>query len=74
MRQTGWLGQMALLAAAAAEYHNPATYWEAMALERADKWHDACQYEMDALAKNGTWTLVDLPLGRKAVKPKWVFK
>ena len=29
---------------------------------------------MDALAKNGTWTLVDLPLGCKAVKSKWVFK
>ena len=30
--------------------------------------------EIDALAKNGTWTLVKLPTGRKAVKksPKWV--
>jgi hypothetical protein len=29
---------------------------------------------MDALAKNGTWELVDLPPGCKAVKSKWVFK
>ena len=29
---------------------------------------------MAALAKNETWTLVDLPPGRKAVKSKWVFK
>jgi hypothetical protein len=29
---------------------------------------------MDALAKNGTWELVDLPLGHKAIKSKWVFK
>jgi len=41
---------------------------------QADQWHDTCQYEMDTLAKNGTWTLVDLPAGRKAVKSKWVFK
>jgi hypothetical protein len=40
----------------------------------ADEWHDACQYEMDVLAKNGTWDLVDLPMGYKAVKSKWVFK
>ena len=40
----------------------------------ADEWREACQYEIDALAKNGTWTLVELPPGRKAVKSKWVFK
>ena len=68
------LGQMALLANAAAEFHDPATFREAMASDFADKWHEACKYEMDALAKNGTWTLVDLLLGRKAVKSKWVFK
>jgi hypothetical protein len=60
--------------AAAAEYHDPASFWEAMELDFTDEWHDACQYEMDMLAKNGTWDLVDLPAGRKAVKSKWVFK
>jgi hypothetical protein len=39
-----------------------------------DNWEEACQYEMDALHKNGTWELVDLPANRKAVKSKWVFK
>jgi hypothetical protein len=58
----------------AAEYQDPLTFREAMRLEQADQWHDTCQYEIDALAKNGTWTLVDLPTGRKAVKSKWVFK
>ncbi len=33
-----------------------------------------CQYEIDALTKNGTWTLVDLLTGQKAVRSKWVFK
>jgi hypothetical protein len=45
-----------------------------MDLDFADEWHDVCQYEMDTLAKNGTWDLVDLPMGWKAVKLKWVFK
>jgi hypothetical protein len=60
--------------AAAAEYHDLASFWEVMDLEFTDEWHDACQYEMDMLAKNGTWDLVDLPTGHKAMKSKWVFK
>ena len=63
---------MALLVAM--EYHNPLTYREAMASDDSEEWLEACQYEIDALAKNGTWDLVDLPAGRKAVKSKWVFK
>jgi hypothetical protein len=39
-----------------------------------DNWHEACQYEMDALAKNYTWELIDLPPGCKPIKSKWVFK
>ena len=58
----------------AAEYRDPITFREAMSSDLADEWQSACQYEIDALAKNGTWTLVDLPPGRKAVKSKWVFK
>jgi hypothetical protein len=45
-----------------------------MRSENADEWTEACQYEIDALSKNATWDLVDLPAGRKAVKSKWVFK
>jgi hypothetical protein len=40
----------------------------------AEEWAEACQYEMDALSKNDTWELVELPAGRKAIKSKWVFK
>jgi hypothetical protein len=68
----GYLSHLALLVAA--EYQDPLTFREVMQSEQADQWHDACQYEIDMLAKNGTWTLVDLPAGRKAVKSKWVFK
>ena len=40
----------------------------------ADSWEEVCQYEIDALNKNKTWELVNLPASRKAVKLKWVFK
>jgi hypothetical protein len=68
----GYDTHMALLAAV--EYHDLLTYQEVMASNYVDDWCNACQYEIDALAKNGTWDLVDLPAGHKAVKSKWVFK
>ncbi len=66
------LGYAELLAVAHVG-RDPATYAEAMRTADVDDWTKACQYEMDALAKNATWELVDLPPGRKAVKSKWVF-
>jgi len=47
---------------------------EAMGSDSTADWTKACEYEIDALSKNKTWELVDLPSGRKAVKSKWVFK
>ena len=70
--QTGQLSHSALLVAA--EYQDPLTFKEVMDSDLADQWQTACQYEMDVLAKNGTWTLVDLPPGCKAIISKWVFK
>jgi hypothetical protein len=67
------LGYAELLAAAFVG-RDPATYSEVMRSASADQWSEVCQYEIDALAKNGTWELVDLPSGREAVKSKWVFK
>ena len=32
------------------------------------------QSKFDAIMKNGTWPLVDLPVGKKAIGTKWVFK
>ncbi|GJR41846.1 ribonuclease H-like domain-containing protein [Tanacetum coccineum] len=37
-------------------------------------WIDAMNPEMDALLRNGTWELVDLPEGRKAIGSKWIYK
>ena len=36
-------------------------------------WREAMVEEMTALDHNGTWSLVDLPKGKKAIGCKWVF-
>ncbi|KXJ71076.1 hypothetical protein RP20_CCG021563 [Aedes albopictus] len=38
------------------------------------EWQIAVQDEMDSLTRNGTWTLTQLPAGRKPISCKWVFK
>lgn len=37
-------------------------------------WRQAMELEMKALHENNTWSLVDLPLGRKPIGCKWVFR
>jgi hypothetical protein len=64
----------ALVYVATAEYPDPLTFCKAMELALANEWKEACAYKIDTLAKNGTWMLVELPPGCKAVKSKWVFK
>ncbi|GAU26641.1 hypothetical protein TSUD_102510 [Trifolium subterraneum] len=38
------------------------------------KWIDAMTGELASIDKNDTWSLVDLPHGKKAIDVKWVFK
>lgn len=52
---------------------NPTTAEEALSTADKDRWHGAMQTEYDALMKNETWDLVDLPRNRRAIKSKWVF-
>ena len=70
---TWWLGHVELFAAAYMG-RDLVTYAEALKSKDVDEWQKACQYEIDALHKNDTWELVNLPAGHKAVKSKWVFK
>jgi hypothetical protein len=42
--------------------------------ERHVAWRAAMQSEMDAVEKNCTWELADLPRGHSAITLKWVFK
>ncbi|KAJ9561853.1 LOW QUALITY PROTEIN: hypothetical protein OSB04_007013 [Centaurea solstitialis] len=39
-----------------------------------DRWKEAMRKEIQALEKNGTWTLEDLPEGKHAIDSKWVYK
>lgn len=50
---------------------------EPVVYEQAAKsriWKDAMKAELDAIEKNQTWVLTDLPKGHKAIDLKWVFK
>ncbi|GKA31493.1 ribonuclease H-like domain-containing protein, partial [Tanacetum coccineum] len=49
----------------------PTNYYEAATDPR---WVEAMNDEIDALYRNHTWTIVDLPKGRKAIGNKWIYK
>ncbi|KAK3034855.1 hypothetical protein RJ639_032310 [Escallonia herrerae] len=38
------------------------------------KWRAAMRAKIDALEANGTWTIKDLPPGKKSIGSKWVYK
>ncbi|KAJ0490450.1 putative RNA-directed DNA polymerase [Helianthus annuus] len=38
------------------------------------KWREAMQREIKALEENNTWTLAELPKGKRAIDSKWVYK
>jgi Reverse transcriptase (RNA-dependent DNA polymerase) len=50
---------------------DPTTYAQA---SKEQKWRDAMANELDALAKNQTWTLVPITEADNVVGCKWVFK
>lgn len=53
---------------------DPDTHQEALSRDDAALWKRAMCEEYDALMANDTWTLTELPNGRKPIKCKWVFK
>ncbi|RVW93337.1 Retrovirus-related Pol polyprotein from transposon RE1 [Vitis vinifera] len=48
----------------------PNTIQEAL---KISEWKKEVQDEIDALEKNGTWTITDLPVGKRPVGCKWIF-
>eukprot|EP00253_Pinus_taeda_P008054 PITA_08054 len=49
----------------------PQTYSEAKGIP---EWEQAMEAELQSLQKNHTWTLSDLPAGKKPISCKWVYK
>ncbi|CAI7880090.1 unnamed protein product [Closterium sp. NIES-54] len=52
----------------------PATLKEALESSDAEDWKKAMEIEYKSIEENGTWELVELPEGRKAITSKWLFK
>lgn len=52
----------------------PSTVKEALRGENADEWQGAMEEEMASHRSNNTWSLVEIPAGRKPIQAKWVFK
>ncbi|CAI7904349.1 unnamed protein product [Closterium sp. NIES-54] len=52
----------------------PATLKEALESCDAEEWKKSMDSELKSIEKNGTWELVELPEGRKAITSKWLFK
>ncbi|KAL0413194.1 UNVERIFIED_CONTAM: Retrovirus-related Pol polyprotein from transposon TNT 1-94 [Sesamum radiatum] len=51
-----------------------ATYEEAVTSPNANEWITAMKEEINSMAKNNVWELVDLPAGLKTIGNKWVLK
>ncbi|CAI7747318.1 unnamed protein product [Closterium sp. NIES-54] len=52
----------------------PATLKEALESSDAEEWKKAMESELKSIEENGTWELLELPEGRKAITSKWLFK
>jgi len=56
------------------EIEAPTSYVEAIDSPNHKEWMDAMRDELDSMARNEVWELVDLPPGQKDIGNKWVFK
>ncbi|KAL4563757.1 hypothetical protein LXL04_027802 [Taraxacum kok-saghyz] len=53
------------------DHQDPIYYEDAV---RDNRWKKAMDLEIQAIEKNQTWRLVDLPKGTKYIRVKWVYK
>ena len=58
----------------ACQIMEPKSLEEALTTDHAKQWKAAADSEYESLMKNETWTLLELPSGRKPIGCKWVFK
>ncbi|CAI7903959.1 unnamed protein product, partial [Closterium sp. NIES-53] len=52
----------------------PTTLKEALESSDAEEWKKAMESELKSIEENGTWELVELPEGHKAITSKWLLK
>jgi hypothetical protein len=71
--QPYWMGS-ASASSATVSISTPVTLSEALSGPQAEEWRQAVNEELASLHANGTWELMPLPSGRKAIPCKWVFK
>jgi len=69
-----WIVTKEVERATVAFLEEPQNIEEALTCENSKEWECAIREEYDSLLTNNTWTLVPLPVGRKPVSCKWVFK
>jgi len=56
------------------ELEEPTSFQEAIDSPNHKEWMEAMRDEMDSMARNKVWELVDLPPRCKSIGNKWVFK
>ena len=75
LRKPQWLNNFASVATTDVRVDDePLTFSEAVSSNNCKNWKQAMQEEMQSLAENDVYELVDLPSGRRAVDNRWVFK
>ena len=52
----------------------PTSYRQSQQRSDKDLWHKACEEEMEAHRLNGTWEIVKLPPGKRAIGSRWFMK
>ena len=58
---------------AAEDIVEPTSYEDVVNSPQVSEWTKAIEDEMCSINKNQTWSLVQLPKGRRAIKNKWIF-
>ena len=54
--------------------NDPETFSQAMSSKESKSWYNAMKEEMNSMASNRVWDLVEFRDGVKAIGCKWVFK
>ncbi|PNX68054.1 hypothetical protein L195_g055961, partial [Trifolium pratense] len=69
--ETGEEDSMNLMTVTPCLSNDPATYEEAV---KSSTWKAAMDKEIEAIERNGTWKLTDLPRSAKVIGVKWIYK